>query len=191
MLPHKLNLRVIYLALSLFLACGSSPDVDGVWHATPPPAGPANTLPGFDLAAPGLELVVATYGPDLAGLVRYYRTKLFDVARSALPPWRECECAYLHQARISATGRVTFELGACVPAISPDQPLAMRGEFDLQSDGSLQGALLVDDPSRPDLHNLQVQLKFVRETSLSLNDPKLLACVNPVSLAEGNTGSGL
>jgi hypothetical protein len=172
-------------------ACATGPDVDGVWHAETPPPGAANSLL-FSKTQPkvplGVELVIGSYGPDIAGLVRYYRTGLFDLARSPAPQRAECECAFLHSARVDATGRVTFLLNACVPGTSSTTPLTLRGELNLLDDGRLAGTVSVDDPSQP---SATVQLSFVRVATAANSDPAILDCAHPAALADGNTASGL
>jgi hypothetical protein len=173
---------------ALVCACTTSPDVGGVWHVE----APVNKL-FFGTAKEkplGVELVMGTYGPDIAGLVRYYRSGLFDQALSPLPPYNACECAFLHQAKVDATGRVTFELNACVPGTSPNAPLALRGELTLADDGRLLGTLTVDDPSQPDIVD-SVPLTFVRVATTAESDGAILDCQHPATLADGNTASGL
>ena len=167
-------------------ACTTLPDVDGVWHAEAPAAGATNTL--LTMSTPlGVELVLGAYGPDVAGLVRYYRSGLFDLARSPLLPRKDCECAFLHSAKVDATGRVSFLLDACVPGTSPSAPLALRGELTLSNDGRLIGSLAVDDPTQP---TATVQLVFVRVATTGSSDPAILDCQHPATLADGNTASG-
>ena len=179
-------------AMTLLMgACTSSVDVDGIWHAVPPESGAGNTLIFDAKSMPAVELVVGTYGPDLSGLLRYYRTAQFETARAPEPPFRECQCAFLHQARLSDTGHMTFYLDACVPGASPSARVALSGDFNLLSDGRLAGTLTVDDPSRPDLAGLHTQLTFVRNAAVPDGDPTVLACDNPATLADGNTASGL
>jgi len=110
------------------------------------------------LAALGVELVLGAYGPDLAGLMRYYRSAQFDLARSPLPPRKECECAFLHQAKVDATGRVTFVLDACVPGTSPDAPLALRGELTLRDDGRLVGIVSIGDVLKDMIEEMQFMI---------------------------------
>ncbi len=187
--------RWMGLALIAVLgACSSGPDVDGVWHAEAPAQGTANSLL-FSATQPatplGVELVIGAYGPDIAGLVRYYRSGQFDFARSPLPLRKECECAFLHQAKVDSTGRVTFALQACVPGTSPESPLGLRGELNLMDDGRLKGTVAVDDPSQPTLATSSVQLTFVRVATAATSDPAILDCQHPATLADGNTASGL
>ena len=186
--------HVTFMALAALAVgvagCASSVDVDGIWHAVPPEQGAGNTLISATKGMPGVELVVGTYGPDLSGLVRYYRTAQFDTPRAPEPPFRECQCAFLHQARLSDTGHMTFYLDACVPGASPSSRVALTGDFNLLADGRLAGTLTVDDPTRPDLAGLQTQLTFVRNSAVPDGDPTAVACENPATLADGNTASG-
>ncbi len=182
---------VLVLAAACLSACATGPDVDGVWHAEAPAVGANNGLL-FSKMQPktplGVELVVGSYGPDVAGLMRYYRTGLFDLARSPLPQRAECECAFLHSAKVDSTGRVTFLLNACVPGTSEAAPLALRGELNLLDDGRLVGTVTVDAPDQP---NATVQLSFVRVATTATSDPVILDCQHPATLADGNTASGL
>lgn len=175
----------------IVVGCGTSADVDGIWRAETPPVGGSNQLLFVEGGVPGVELVVGTYGPDLSGLLRYYQTTEFETQRVPTPPWRECGCAFLHGARISGLGHVTFYLDACMPGVSPSARVAVRGDFNLTSDGSLQGTLTVDDPTRPDVDGFQAQLTFVRDSAVPASDSTVRACDNPATLADGNTGSGL
>ncbi len=172
-------------------ACTTGPDVDGVWHAAAPAKGANNSLlfSATDPQTPlGVELIIGAYGPDVAGLMRYYRSGQFDLARSPLPPRKECECAFLHEAKVDATGRVTFLLDACVPGRSWDAPLELRGELTLMDDGRLVGTVAVDDPGQP---SGTVALSFVRVGTTATADPVILDCQHPATLADGNTASGL
>ena len=173
---------------ALVCACTTSPDVSGVWHVE----APVNKLILDEVAgkALGLELVIGEYGPDLAGLLRYYRSGQFDQPRSPVPPHNLCECAFLHAAKVDSAGNVTFELDACVPGKSPKAPLALSGVFTLQVDGRLKGTLTADDPSQPTIVDA-VQLTFVRVATTAESDPAILDCQHPATLADGNTASGL
>lgn len=171
-------------------ACTTGPDIDGVWHADVPVSGSSNTLI-WSKPQPGVELVIGSYGPDISGLIRYYRSGQFERPRAPQKPWQECECGFLHQARVDNAGRVTFELNACVPGSSPTTPLALRGELRLMDDGRLVGVLAVDDPSRPALAGASAQVTFVRVAATGSSDPAILDCQHPASLADGNTASGL
>ncbi len=194
---HRQTFWILALVAACVSACTTGPDVDGVWHADAPawqPTQGTNTLL-FGATAPkvslGVELVIGSYGPDIAGLMRFYRSTQFDLALSPLPPHNDCECAFLHQAKVDATGRVTFVLDGCVPGTSQQAQLALRGELDLLTDGRLVGTVTVDDPSQPTLAARSVQLAFVRVATTASSDPAILDCQNPATLADGNTASGL
>ena len=177
-------------------ACTTGPDVDGVWHAEAPAYAPTSELNSLVFGAPaatplGIELVLGAYGPDAAGLVRYYRSGQFDLPRVPVRTRKECECAFLHQAKVDTSGRVTFELEACVPGTSWDAPLTLRGTLNLQANGNLEGAIAVDDPAAPQHTGKTVQLKFVRFGTTAASKPEVLDCQDPSALADGNTASGL
>lgn len=193
MLP-RLPIGFLGLVAVALTACATGPDVDGVWHATAPATGPANSLVyagPVDAAPLGVELVLGSYGPDAAGLLRYFRSGQFDFVRSPLPPHKECACAYLHQAKVDGTGRVTFALQGCVPGTSPEAPLELRGDLNLLDDGRLAGSLTVTDPSAPGLADRTVQLTFVRVATVATSDPAIVECQQPVDVAGANTASGL
>ncbi len=193
-MTHRTRPWLALLLVAGVGACATGPDVDGVWHAAAPAKGPNNSLL-FSLSEPqtplGVELVLGAYGPDVAGLVRYYRSGQFDQSRLPVLARKECECGFLHQAKVDASGRVTFELESCVPGTSWDAPLALHGALNLLEDGRLVGTLSVDDPSQPTLATATVQLTFLRVATTGMSDPAILDCQHPATLADGNTTSGL
>lgn len=187
-------------ALTGLAACSSSGDSGGVWRAQArlpsegnailfqTPADPATADPV------GVELVLGEFGPDVAGVVRYYHagpTGPFDLARQEAQPNFECNCAYLHGGKLDThTGLLTFTLQACVPGLSPRAPVHLRGRFSVQPDGRLSGTLQVDDPTSPAKGQL-VALAFDRTGHPGDLASQDLQCATPADEHSGNVASGL
>jgi hypothetical protein len=186
---------MICVVLASLGACSSTGDSGGVWRAQAPLQGDTNAIlfqPGVDPV--GVELVLGEFGPDVAGVVRYYHagpTGPFDLARQESQPNFECSCAYLHGGRLdSRTGLLSFTLQACVPGLSTLAPVQLRGRFGIQPDGRLTGTLQVDDPTSP-AKGATVALAFDRVGQSGDLASQDLLCGTPASATTGNLASGL
>ena len=173
--------------------CASSVDVGGVWRGAAPTGSPgALLLHGKDLPLEplGIELVVGHYGPELAGIVRFYRNAQFDRRRSSEVPDRECACAYLHVGYVDlATGRMTFTLKGCLPGGATTEAVRTRAVFTPSGTDTLLGTLKVDDTNSP-LHGQQVELTLKRVAGQSDTDAGNLACATWTDATKGNVSSG-
>jgi len=180
----------IYLGVQ---GCTTSNNTGGVWRAQAPLQGETNAIlfePGGQPV--GIELVLGEFGPDLSGLVRYYRagpTGPFDQPRRAAAPDFECACAYLHDGRIDSTGLVTFTLQACAPGVQAKGKIRLRGRFMIQADGRLVGKLQVDSPGSS-ADGSSVDLAFERALPSGDVDPRDLQCAQPLDAEHGNVDSG-
>ncbi len=177
----------LLLSIALLPACESTNLLGGVWRATEAPTG--DTLVGPDQDMPGVELVLGHYGPNVSGLVRFYRSDDYAVPREAAAPRRECACAFVHKGRwSSATERFSFVLRGCMPGEAVADQVYVRGDFALSADSPslLEGTLEVEDPASS-LYGRRQRWSFERFDSVSTSD---LSC-EPVTDADaGNTASG-
>ena len=190
--PRSLPLLAFALVLALG-ACAGSSSLDGIWRAQAP-AGQATLIsPNVDNPT-GVELTIGIYGPDLAGLLRYYRagsTGPLDRARSALSPNFECACNYMHDGRADLTvNTATFVLHGCLPGAVPKGNVQTRGRIALGADGRLQLTLVVDQPGSA-LDGQSQVLVFERTGQAADVDPSQLDCPLPSDPSQGNINSGL
>jgi hypothetical protein len=169
-------------------ACSSAADLGGVWRGD---TAPSPLLHGPDQKTLGVELVIGQYGPDLAGVLRFYRSASFERARDAAAPDRECACLYLHAGHVDeASDKLSFTTKGCLPGTSPNAPVRVRGQFHLGQKGLLDGSLKVDEPASQ-LHGRQIDLSLKRTASQADTEAAELACVQPSTSAGGNVHSGL
>lgn len=189
---RSLGALCLGLGTAWLSACSSSSDVGGVWQGTSPARGIGNQVVyASDGQALGLKLVIGQYGPDLAGILRFYTSAAFDRERSADSPDFECACAYLHGGRMDpVSGKVTFVLQGCMPGSASQQKQRVRGVFSLQTGGHLGGTLRIDDPASA-LSGQSVDLQFDRLAQSGDIDPSDLVCSQPVDAAHGNPFNGL
>lgn len=180
----RLRARVAAVAWTcLFGAgCTTSTELGGVWRSEVEVPGPL--IGGGE--AIYAELSLGHYGPDVAGLLRFYHDLEFEQPFDAAAPYRECACVFVHKGRwLDATSRLDFQLRGCLPGISPQEPLLVRGELELDAD-ELSGTLRVEEPTSPQF-GAEQPLRLVRTGSLGDAD---LRCEQPQSAQEGNRASG-
>ena len=183
---------MVHAAAALTLAitgagCAADTEFGGIWRGVTPAQGPANDLlygPGGEPMA--LELVLGEYGPDLAGLLRFYRQGSFVRARDAGPPDAECACALLYSGR-SDSGVAAFALRGCLPGAAGKVSVRTRAQLKRDDLGVRQLKLVVDEPTSPH-HAKAVVVALVPQASASeVSDTDLLCPMGP---AAGNTASG-
>lgn len=183
-------MRWLYLAAALALpayACTSSGSLGGVWRGTAPPRGEANQVIFTELGGPqSVELVLGEYGPDVAGLMRFYRGQTWVSARDAAPPDAECACALVHDGRADS-GHAAFTLVGCVPGSSPNQLLRLRATLD-ETETGLMLELQVDDKGSG-LDGQKTKIQLERHGLAGDITGEALSC--PVGPPGGNTASGL
>jgi len=176
-----------WLAAVALAACTSSGSMGGVWRGTGEALGPANSLLYGEAGAPlSIELVLGEFGPDLAGLLRFYRDPTYVLARDAATPDDECACSLVHNGRAVA-GHAAFTLLGCLPGGAPKVASRVRAALDEVETG-LKLTLTVDDASSP-LDGRSTTLVLNRYGLASEITGEDLAC--PVGPAGGNTASGL
>jgi len=163
-------------------ACTANTDVEGVWRAKPK----ANSLVYNVSGEPiGIEIVIGEYGPDVTGVVHFYRTQTFDSKQSALSPLNQCACAYLHDGGIDLSAKTLhFRLRGCVPGAATHAELPIYGELTLDTDANLTGTLTVETAG-----GLVLPLTFSRKDSVGQIEPADLVCARPTE-SEGNSFSG-
>ncbi len=184
---HARSPRTRRLALGLVLAafasaCTSSSEVGGIWRS-------ASAVPGPLVGGPSdvfVEVSLGHYGPDVAGLVRFFHDPDFEDPLDAAAPYRECACAFVHRGRwLSAASVLDFQLRGCLPGASPQAPLLVRAELTLDGD-LLDGILRVEEPTSP-LFGTEQPLQLERFGSIGAAD---LQCEPPDSAEAGNLASG-
>lgn len=170
-------------------ACASSADVGGIWRGTGPIASASNDLLyDVDGGPVAIELVLGDYGPDLAGVVRFWQGDQFLRRRNPNPPDRDCACAFVRLGRVdTATGRGVFALDSCLPGSSPAAVVHLRGELVRTGDADMGLSLRVDDGASA-LHGGKVAIDLRRAGGAGDVSAADLAC--PTSLPGGNTASG-
>ncbi len=182
------SLGLAALASCLIVGCADGNDLGGIWHAVVPPG---DVLIHDDQAVPasiGVELVIGHYGPDIAGVLRYYRSDDFIVPREPTQPWLECLCNYLHQGRYSGAV-MTFTTRGCVPGSATEADLPLRGRFEFDAEGGLGGTLSVNQPDSP-LYGTMETLHFERTSTAGAIFDSDLTCERPAA-DEGNPYNGL
>ncbi len=188
--PGVLSTAAAALALWLLCLCsGCAADTDfgGIWHGIAPTQGPANDLLYGPNGEPlALELVLGEYGPDLAGLLRFYKQGSFVRARDANPPDSECACSLLYGGR-SAGGVAAFALRGCLPGAATKVEVRTRATLSRDDLGVLQLKLVVDEPTSAH-HAKAVVVTLLPQASASeVSDADLLCPVGPTA---GNPASG-
>lgn len=172
--------------LACLAACTSSGSLGGVWRGTSAAQGPDNAVLYGPAGAPqAVELVVGEFGPDIAGLMRFYRSPSWVSPRDAGPPDSECACLLLHDGRSNA-GQAAFNLAGCLPGGAPQAAVRVRARLTEVGEGLLLD-LQVDDKQSP-LDGQKTQLTLRRQGLPSDISSADLAC--PVPPPEGNTASG-
>ncbi len=176
-----------WLAAVALAACTSTGSMGGVWRGASDPRGTANPLLFGDDGEPlSVELVLGEFGPDLAGLLRFYRDSTYVSSRDAAAPDAECACALVHNGRV-VDSHAAFTLVGCLPGGSANAATRVRATLD-ESETGLKLALTVDDASSP-LNGRSTSLVLNRYGLASEITAEDLAC--PVGPAGGNTASGL
>lgn len=180
----------LWLALGLLASAGCAADSEfgGIWRGTALAKGPANQLLYDDSGEPiALELVLGEYGPDLSGLLRFYRQGSYVRARDAAPPDAECACALIYGGRADS-GKAAFSMRGCLPGSSTRQALRTRATLARDATGQLTLQLQVDDATSP-LNGQSTAIALVAYANASEISSPDLAC--PPGPAAGNPASGL
>lgn len=167
--------------------CAADTEFGGIWRGIAPSQGPANDLLYGPAGEPmAIEIVLGEYGPDLAGLLRFYRQGSFVRARDANPPDSECACSLLYGGR-SDGGVAAFALRGCLPGAATKVAVRTRATLSRDDLGVLQLKLVVDEPTSPH-HGKAVVVALLPQASASeVSDADLLCPLGP---AAGNPTSG-
>ncbi len=169
-------------------ACTTSGETGGIWRGIAPIAGASNDLiyaeDGGSLA---MEIVLGEYGPDLAGVIKFFRSDNYLRRRTAEPPDRACACALIHNGKVdAANGRAVFTLTSCLPGSSPKATVRSVVTLTLTATDLLV-SLRVDD-THSALHNAVLDVQLQRQGGAGdISDPDLLC---PAGSASGNPASG-
>lgn len=171
------------------MGCASADDLAGVWRGAPVADSGALQLLHKDQPV-GVELVLGQYGPDVAGIVRWWTSDDFLVERAAIAPDLDCACGLVRSGKVSTAGdRASFWLGGCLPGAATSSAVRTRVELKLQPDGEqLLATFTVDDTSS----ELTGQSRVVLLTRTATSDEVVadqLRCDPPS--AGGNGSSGL
>lgn len=179
-------------AIALAVGCTSGNDLGGTWRSGL--QGPVGDKLIFDEDSGepdvGVELLIGHYGPDMTGLVRFYRTSTFQFPRSALKPDSDCACTFMHNGRVSADStQIEFDLRGCVPGAATKAQLLIRASLELDAEGQLEGRFKVlDDHAQWSGKNQQ--FTFSRTGPQGAVDSRDLICETPDQDA-GNNYNGL
>lgn len=178
----------VVCAAAAAVACSTSGETGGVWRGIAPIASASNSLIYADDGGPlAVELVLGEYGPDLAGVLRFYRGDSFLQPRTQDAPDMACACALVHSGKVdTATGRAVFTLTGCLPGSSPHAKLRTIANLTL-TPTDLLVTLKVDDAVSP-LHGSSLDLQLQRFASAGNVSDADLVC--PLGGAGGNPASG-
>ena len=183
----------IIVVLLMCCACTSGNELGGTWRLV------KGDLLGdkvvFDEstgeADVGIELLIGQYGPDIAGLVRFYRTNKFQFLRSELMPDNDCACTFMHNGRVSADNtRMEFDLRGCVPGAATRSQLLMRAALEFDDSGQLDGNWVVLDGNNKQWSGKSQHFTFARIAFGSAVDSRDLICETP-DQDVGNIYNGL
>ena len=131
----------------LMAGCPSGNELGGVWRSVE-----SDGVLIYDSTTGkpdiGIEIQLGHYGLDIAGVMRFYRTRQYDLTRDATNPYFECACTYMRKGRYGANSK-TFEfiMEGCLPGSSPASSRFVRGSLRLEDNERLVGSLTVDDTS--------------------------------------------
>lgn len=177
------------VAICLIAAgCASADDLAGVWRGAPVANEGSLQLVHKDQPV-GVELVLGQYGPDVAGVVRWWSSADFLVERSADAPDVDCACGLVRSGKVSEAGdRASFWLGGCLPGAATASAVRTRVELNLQPDGEqLLATFTVDDETS----ELAGQKRAVLLTRTATSDEVVadqLRCDPPQSGGNGSSG---
>jgi hypothetical protein len=175
------------LGLLVGSGCAADNEFGGIWRGTAPAQGAANPLLFGPAGEPlALELVLGEYGPDLSGLMRFYRQGSYVRARDAAPPDGQCACALVYGGR-SDSGKAAFSMRGCLPGSSPQQPVRTRATLARDELGVLRLHLQVDDATSA-LNGQTTSIELIAHTSASEISSSDLIC--PPGPSAGNPASG-
>lgn len=181
--------RMIALLVAFAVGgCASADDLAGVWRGAPTSTGSLNLeVNGVPV---GVEIVLGQYGPDLAGVVRWWSSDEFVVERSAEEPDSLCACGLVRAGKVGTAGnKATFWLSSCLPGAATETQVRTRVDLTLAADGvSLEAVLTVDDETSA-LHGQSRTVSLVRTLPSSEVTSAELRCGPPG--ADGNGSSGL
>lgn len=182
---------LLFAAIAL-AGCTTGNDLGGVWRADGEQISGDKLLFNDNAGQTevGLELLIGHYGPDLAGLVRFYRTPTFQFPRSAIKPDNDCACTFMHNGRVSADNTaMEFDLRGCVPGAATRSQLLIRAELELDAAGQLEGRLKVLDDDK-EWSGKSQRFLFTRTVPQGAVDSRDLICETP-DQDVGNIYNGL
>lgn len=178
--------------IALVGGCATGDDLGGTWRAV---AGEAiGDKLVFDEvtgeADVGIELLVGHYGPDMTGLVKFYRTSKFQFPRTATNPDNECACTFIHAGKVSADStQLEFDLRGCIPGAASHSQLLVRAELELDTEGVLEGHFRILDKN-PEWTAKTQTFTFERVAAAGVFSSSDLICETP-DQDDGNIYNGL
>ena len=174
-------------ALAIAASCSSGGELGGIWRGMAP-IGSDSLVRGNDGTAIAVEVIIGEFGPDIAGVIRFFRAQAFLRARNADAPDRECACVYLHSGKVdTAAAHAWFSIEGCLPGGSTRQPLLVRGEL-VRTPMGAQLKLKVNHPGSP-LNQRETNIDLEQFGGAGDIADADLQC--PLPLPTGNTSSGL
>ncbi|GEM_PF-3357384 len=190
---QRARLALALTVVSVFaVGCGSESDLGGGWRVLEKPLLGDKIIYDENSGEPevGIELLIGHYGPDVAGLVRFYRTNAFQFRRSELKPDSDCACTFMRKGKTAAdASSLEFDLEGCVPGSATRSSLLVRATLELDASGQLDGKLTVLDNQSP-LKGRSQKWTFKRVATSGAIDSSDLICETP-DAKDGNTFNGL
>ncbi len=187
---RRLSKAGLALLAGALIGCTTGNDLGGAWRITEASGDKVIYDDQTGDATVGIELLLGHYGPDIAGLVRFYRTDAFQFKRNPLKPDNQCACTFMRNGNASAdTYRIEFDLDGCLPGIAVQSTLLVRGSFTLDADEQLDGSLRVLQTGSP-MHDRSQKMTFARIKAAGAIDSNELICETPDQDA-GNFFNGL
>lgn len=144
----------------------------------------------------GVELVIGQYGPDIAGVLRFFpnptpgQAPFYDEPVAYGPPDFGCQCVYLHAGSFdSGAGTLSFATAGCKPGEPPGSIFRMRATGQVGSKGELTLTFTSQEPD--DATPPVKDVVFARKGEASDLTSQLLQCPHPADAKQGNTANGL
>ncbi len=180
------------VACLIITGCPTGNELGGMWR---PVKTEGNLIYDSVTGEPtvGFELWMEHYGPDIAGLIRFYRpadewTAEYEAPRDPRTD-NQCGCIYMHNGRYGETWKsYRFTTKGCLPGIAGQSVVHLSGAFTLNDDDQLTGRLKVegDSPHAGEVENMVLE----REASAGSILPSEFTCERVLDANAGNIHSG-
>ncbi len=191
-ISHQLVCLAAALTCLLCAGCLSGNELGGVWR---PVQTDGKLIYDEDSGEPtvGFEFWMEHYGPDIVGLIRFYRpaddfTAPYEEPRKPDTAF-QCACIYMHGGRYSETLKsYKFSTKGCLPGTARNSSVLLSGAFKLNDEGQLKGTLQVDKPV-PSPDQIE-EMTLEREAAAGSILASEFVCDRITDADAGNTYSG-